>query len=196
VKPAQVNAAHAEQAIAALQAAGAAQRDPVGVAWVQALARRSTQQTGPLRQVLEERLASAVAACSARMAAAEPVQIRASRVPDASAKPARTALGELLDRLAAHAGDATATEPRALRQAREAWVRLDVEHQVAQSLRKAAAQAGPLNSHHLLLRVLQKLQQTSPAYLGAFVAQVEALLWLERAGLGQPLSRPGPRDKK
>ena len=56
---------------------------------------------------------------------------------------------------------------------------------------------GPLNSEHLLLRALQQMQAAAPDYLGAFVSQVETLLWLDEARGGvapdEPLNRAGRR---
>jgi hypothetical protein len=43
------------------------------------------------------------------------------------------------------------------------------------------ANAGPLNSHALVLQTLSLMRDLSPDYLRRFVAGVEALQWLERA---------------
>lgn len=52
---------------------------------------------------------------------------------------------------------------------------------IEQALARAPAQPGPLNSHALVLRTLDRLRELSPDYLRRFLLQVEALLWLERA---------------
>jgi hypothetical protein len=44
------------------------------------------------------------------------------------------------------------------------------------------ANAGPLNSHALVLQVLSLMRDLSPEYLRRFVGTVETLQWLERAG--------------
>jgi hypothetical protein len=61
------------------------------------------------------------------------------------------------------------------------WARLSAERRLARSLAEVPAGSGPLNSQWLLQRALQRLQALSPAYLQHFVAQADALLWLERA---------------
>ena len=60
--------------------------------------------------------------------------------------------------------------------------------------------AGPLNSHLLVLRALRQMHQTSPAYLKRFMDYADTLLWLEQAdGGAKPAPRNvvlGERDKK
>jgi hypothetical protein len=88
---------------------------------------------------------------------------------------------------AADTGDAAAqrvdapAELKALRHHRNTWSQLGAERQLTLSLAKAPGNPGPLNSHLLVLRSLQRMQELSPAYLHRFIAQVEALLWLEQA---------------
>lgn len=68
-----------------------------------------------------------------------------------------------------------------LRYFRRTWSRLSVDHQLSQSLAKGPENAGPLNSHRLVLRSLECMRDLSPAYLDRFVSQVEALQWLDQA---------------
>ncbi len=65
---------------------------------------------------------------------------------------------------------------------RDTWARLRLDEQLARSLQQAPDNPGPLNSHLLVLRALRSLQDLSPAYLSRFVAQAEALMWLDGAG--------------
>ena len=86
------------------------------------------------------------------------------------------------------------TELKALRAFRSTWSRLGADRQMRQSLAKAPDNAGPLNSHRLVLRALRTMQTLSPAYLQRFMAQVDALLWLEQADIATaPPAQPPPR---
>jgi Protein of unknown function (DUF2894) len=73
------------------------------------------------------------------------------------------------------------TELKALRHFRSTWTQLSVDRQLTRSLAKAPENPGPLNSHLLVLRSLQRMQAVSPAYLMRFISHVDALLWLEQA---------------
>ncbi len=89
-------------------------------------------------------------------------------------------------------GPATSTMPaapaelRAVRRARSTWTRLRVEGQIAQSLARLPDNPGPLNSHRLVLRCLQRLQALSPAYVSHLLAQLDTLVWLEQAAPASP----------
>jgi Protein of unknown function (DUF2894) len=52
---------------------------------------------------------------------------------------------------------------------------------VEQALARKPAQAGPLNSHVLVLQALELMRELSPDYLRHFLAHVESLQWLERS---------------
>lgn len=80
--------------------------------------------------------------------------------------------------------DAPPAELKALRLFRHTWARLGVDQQLSRSLAKAPENPGPLNSHLLMLRSLQLMQNISPAYLNHFMVHVNTLLWLDTAGLG------------
>lgn len=77
---------------------------------------------------------------------------------------------------------ATPAELKALKHFRSTWTQLGAERQLTRSLAKAPGNPGPLNSHLLVLRSLQRMQELSPDYLHRFISHVEALLWLEQAG--------------
>lgn len=78
-------------------------------------------------------------------------------------------------------------ELRSARRFRETWERLGAEQAVVQATHRAPENAGPLNSHMLVLRTLGLMSELSPHYLRRFLAHTETLLWLEQAqGLLQP----------
>jgi|GEM_PF-192860 len=73
-------------------------------------------------------------------------------------------------------------ELKALKEFRESWAKRSTEKAVLKALDEAPEDAGPLNSHRLVVRSLMAMQDISPEYLGRFVNHIEALLWLEQAG--------------
>ena len=195
----------------ALRAQGAPLHDPVGLAFIEALARRSASHAGAARQLLDARLAQAMADCAAHCAQrrARPGQ----PLPDPAARGRCGPLADLLrhlDRLghapaavaagAASGADATGlpalpTGLKAWRQSRQTWARLSVDRQLSRSLATLPQNPGPLNSHLLALRSLQSMQDIAPGYLQAFVAQVELMDWLDRASLG-PAPAPGKAARR
>lgn len=78
---------------------------------------------------------------------------------------------------------------------RERWSGLQAGQRLQQALGQGPEQAGPLNSHRLVLRSLAQIQALSPAYLQRFMAQADVLLWLERAGQRRAPARGKPKAK-
>lgn len=73
------------------------------------------------------------------------------------------------------------------RRFRQAWTRRRSLEQVQRAVARAPANAGPLNSHALVLQSLALARELSPAYLRRVLAQVESLQWLERAREKYPM---------
>lgn len=189
--------------IAALRARGAERLDPLRFHFIEALARRTAATGGPARSLLENRLARALDDCTARCAAAPP--------PTAARPAAPGPLAELLDHLAREnrsgfgpaVADGAITAPDELKAVacfRDTWDTLRLERQLHEVLADEPENAGPLNSHLLVLRALRQMHQTSPAYLKRFMDYADTLLWLEQAdGGAKPAPRNvvlGERDKK
>ena len=193
----------AAQQIAALRAAGAQQLDPARFCFIEALARRASAYSGEVRQALDAKLAAALLAYSARQAAAQAdpsqhsPQFKARQtLPQAPSPLAElvlrldrqtlaTAAGPLVHPHAATAGAAAGpAELKALRHFRSTWAKLSVDRQLRQSKAKMPDNAGPLNSQLLVLRALQCMQATAPAYLSRLMSSVDSLLWLDQAGVG------------
>lgn len=83
-------------------------------------------------------------------------------------------------------------EMRSVRHFRAVWARITADNQVKKALASGPANAGPLNSHMLVLRCLKLMQSLSPEYLRRFLLHMEALLWLEKghqATQNKPLRR-------
>ncbi|MFW5330630.1 DUF2894 domain-containing protein [Hydrogenophaga sp. ZJX-1] len=72
-------------------------------------------------------------------------------------------------------------ELRSAQRFRETWERLGAEEAVVKATHRAPENAGPLNSHMLVLRTLGLMRELSPHYLRRFLSHTETLLWLEQA---------------
>lgn len=183
-------AAWAEQ-MAQLQAAGAPALATVQWHFLQALARRAATQSGPVRGILEARLDQGLQSLAARLASAQdgaaPRRTEAPAPPEAS-------LGGLL-RLLAHSAQDSAPhrsdsvppaqttarpELRAVRAHRATWSQLSMQRQLAQALQQSPRNAGPINSHMLVLRSLELMRSLSPDYLQRFMSYADSLLSLDQ----------------
>jgi len=189
------------QALARLQGlreAGAGQADPIGLAYLEGLARQAQAHYGPLQARLQLRLGQALD----RFEQARALCLPAVNLPgtgDVPARPAATALLAELNHLLREAsapapvlpGDETASAPvrspagrpemKSVTRFREGWSRLRAETRVTEALGRKPENAGPLNSHALLLRSLDLMRGLSPDYLRRFVTHVDTLLWLDQA---------------
>jgi hypothetical protein len=103
----------------------------------------------------------------------------------------------------AHAGGAAAepqVELKSLRYFRSTWSRLSVERQLSDALAQAPENAGPLNSHFLVLQSLTLMRDIAPDYLEPFMSYVDALRWLDQADNGRNAVQKGAvrgeRDRK
>ncbi|HEY3355693.1 MAG TPA: DUF2894 domain-containing protein [Polyangia bacterium] len=196
--------------IEALRARGAARFDPVGWRFLEALARRAAGQGTEARRALDRRLAQAVAAYAERFEraareASDALARGTARAPGGGGGP----LAELLAHLARHApegatgGPAAAAgatggptgELRSVRCFRRTWSRLSVDQQLSHALAHAPENAGPLNSHALVLRSLRQMRAVSPDYLEQLLSYVEALRWLDEAERGRGPERRGARRR-
>jgi len=76
-------------------------------------------------------------------------------------------------------------ELKAARFFRETWSKISVDKRVAQALTQAPKNAGPINSHKLVLRSLALMRDISPGYLNQFTLYVDTLLCLEKVEKAQ-----------
>jgi hypothetical protein len=95
---------------------------------------------------------------------------------------------------------ADSSEMANVRRFRQTWSRMAAEDQVEQAVGRGPLNAGPLNSHMLVLRSLALMRKLSPDYLQRFLSHVDTLLWLDQASQkSTPVkakpARPG-RQKK
>ncbi|ATE61217.1 DUF2894 domain-containing protein [Thauera sinica] len=136
------------------------------------------------------------------------------RLTALGARARRSPLAELLAHAGRHApagapapaADGPRVELKSLQHFRRTWSKLGIDRQFSHALAHAPENAGPLNSHHLVLRSLTQMRKLSPAYLEQFMSYVDALLWLDQADAGRSSAAAkgtavkgttrGERDKK
>ena len=196
----------------ALRARGADRVDPVRFGHLEALLRRGLAQTPGVRAVLQVRAEQAIEAWMQELSAAgvQPAgdpRAGTGQTDDIDGSGAVAALRSLNLALRAHRevqreqadlmtgddGDADALS--SAQRFSSSWSRLATEQQVVAALARGPENAGPLNSHRLMLRALSLMRELSPDYLRRFVAQSETLLWLDAAVQAPPAAaaRPGAR---
>lgn len=150
--------------------------------FLEALERRAATQTGQARSLLDARLA-ALKAEYGQTSTPNPDPTE-SAAPATYPQGALAALARELARVHEPAVSAGAATPRrelqTLQRHRATWTRLSAEERLRQALAQVPAQAGPLNSHHLVHRALLLMQGASPEYLQHFVPYVDALLALDQ----------------
>ena len=205
------DAAHETDAmLAALRAEGADRFDSLRFHAIEVLARRTRAASGELQRLLSQRLQSALTDHRERFARAreaagqEPARAADPQAAGAFVERGRAPLAALnahLREVAALASDgdsSAAAELRSLRRFRQAWSRISAEDRLERALGRGPGNAGPLNSHMLVLRALAAMRQLSPDYLRRFLGQLDTLLWLEAAQQGQaPLqAKPARRGRQ
>jgi hypothetical protein len=75
-------------------------------------------------------------------------------------------------------GDPT-LELKTVRESRATWARMSVDKQLALAMKQGPKNAGPINSHNLVLRSLAMMQAISPDYLSRMVSYVDTLVSLD-----------------
>ncbi|MDP2262639.1 MAG: DUF2894 domain-containing protein [Hydrogenophaga sp.] len=208
-------------AVSSLREAGAQRLDPVRFRYLEALAQRLGSAPASVQPILAGKLQQALDAYPVLPAAgsATAVAPRAHAAGAASCAPLAELNRYLAEarRAAVRAGDAASggrdagaaeaaaagDELLSARRFRETWSRIAAEEQVVRAVGRGPENAGPLNSHQLVLRTLALMRDLSPDYLRRFLAQADALLWLEKTQAKLP-ARPRaaaprartPRQKK
>lgn len=194
-------------AIEALRARGAARLDALRFRHIEALARRAAAHDGAVRQVLDSRLQQLLADCAQCLdssPAPTPAPAEASRKASAlSGLLAHIAQATQAGMPAAPTTPSSATTPRAptelkaVRAHRKTWSRLRVDQQMHKALARVPDNAGPLNTQRLLHQALQLMRDASPDYTHRFMAQVDALLWLDQANpvIVVPPKKPAGRSR-
>jgi hypothetical protein len=108
-----------------------------------------------------------------------------------------TSLNALVRRLEQHTADNAETqaagfiearpELKTVRNFRHTWSKLSVGRQVAKAFEQAPKNAGPINSHMLMLRSLALMRDISPDYLNRFISYADTLLSLDQDDKEKPV---------
>lgn len=197
-----VQAEPAQALLLSLRKAGAAQSDPVGWHYIETLAARTHAHTGAVQQLLQEKLHSALMTLQERL---DNRPMPGSDRDPRSAAP--SPMAQLLQDMAP-AADIASVHPLAaagrggesprVRQFRRQLRKISVQKQVSQAIAQGPQNAGPINSHMLVLRALGLMRDISPDYLNRFMTHVDTLLCLEdaeRLRMASPRKTPS-RAKK
>ncbi len=80
-------------------------------------------------------------------------------------------------------------ELKTVRESRATWAKMSVERQLSLAMKQAPQNAGPINSHMLVLRSLAMMQDIAPGYLSHFVSYVDTLLFLDPGEMVAPVNR-------
>lgn len=173
--------------------------DAVQAHYAAALARRLQAAPEAVQRVLQAKLPATI---TAEAEVHEPAAVPPPRRPRAAPPKPLTPLGQLNQHIATASqapGMGGRPELRSAQAFRETWSRLCAEDEVVQAVQRGPENAGPLNSHMLVLRTLGLMRELSPDYLRRFMAHADSMLWLEQASaqLKQPASKPkAARQKK
>ncbi|MFM7025379.1 MAG: DUF2894 domain-containing protein [Limnohabitans sp.] len=190
-----------DRRLLALREAGAAARDAVTWHYIEVLAARTQAQTGAARPLLQHRLDKALDEFEARL---DPLELASQARPAPARTPSPSPLALLLQDMASPAAASTASpaagssraeNPR-VRQLRTQLRKISLQKQVSQAIAQAPQNAGPINSHMLVLRALGLMREISPDYLNRFMAYADTLLNLEEAGQSKPAPRRAPAAGK
>lgn len=89
----------------------------------------------------------------------------------------------------ATAANSPVRELKTVRESRATWARMSVERQVSVAMKQGPNNAGPINSHMLVLRSLTMMQEISPDYLSRMVSYVDTLRALDPGEKEVPVKR-------
>ena len=197
----------------ALRASGAAGRDPVRFAYLEALTRRAVTQPETIRQSLNARISAA-----ANDLASRPTPAPTEIAPTSVASPLTDLLAYISEqahdqpdvkqfaseistvnrknrpksKTASAAPRQQGPELKSIAIFRNEWSKLSTEQQLTQTLAQAPENAGPMNSQHLVLRSLERMRDIAPDYLQGFMSYIDTLIWLDHADPTKPLSGRSP----
>ena len=187
--------------MARLEAAGAESADAVGWHYIRTMAERASTQPVPVHALLHNKLRQAMRELETRLAqkTADANAADATVTHDTQILPPASPLALLLqdmggsttaDRPAPHSPMLQPESPR-VRQLRQQLRRIGVQKQVSRAMASGPQNAGPINSHMLVLRALGLLRGISPDYLQRFMVHLDTLLCLhdQQAQAATPAAR-------
>lgn len=172
----------------ALRAAGAARVDAVGWHYIETLAKRTQAQSGLAQVMLQTKLQAALQRFEARMNTASERPTSPTTSPPSAPPPMPSPLAALLKDMGPQSAPQAHGQPRAwqaekprIQQFKKQLSQISVQKQVTQALAQAPQNAGPINSHMLVLRSLGVMREISPDYLNRFMGYIDTLLCLDEA---------------
>lgn len=167
----------------------AAQLDPVGWHYIMVLAERTRNQTGPAHALLQAKLNTAVTQLQLRLAKPQtPSTLPSSQTPSPLSALLQDMAAPSAQRPLSPSGHGRMDNPR-VEEFRQQLGKISIQKQVTQAIAQAPQNAGPINSHMLVLRSLGLMRDLSPDYLNRFMSYVDTLLILEDSGQSKPASK-------
>ena len=166
---------------------GAAQFDPIGWHYIETLAQRTRAQSGAAQPLLNRKLLDELERFQMRMAGANDQKgPRGQHTNQTSDSPLSALLSEMTRQTSlAGTGEKTQKgrpENPQVQQFRQQLHKISVQKSVTQAIAQAPQNAGPINSHMLVLRALGQMRDLCPDYLNRFMLYVDTLLSLDEAG--------------
>jgi hypothetical protein len=153
------------------------------MAQLEALARRLADQPDAVRALLQERLEAAMHALE------HALEMRVAQVP--IQLPARVHAAARARQLPQLPRAPDSTEMGSVVRFRRSWANGRAQESVAAATARKPRNAGPLNSHMLVLQALDMMQALPGDYLRRFLTHIETLQWLETAqAQGSPAGKP------
>lgn len=191
-----------EPTLESLREVGAHEHDAVRFHYLEVLSLRLQTQPPAVQQVLALRLNAAVneyAERARRACAPVGVAVGTEGKRPSIGSPLAELNRDLSARTQTEADDvllsdsANVSDMKSVRQFSEVWSKISADQQVVQALHRGPENAGPLNSHKLMLRSLSLMRTLSPDYLRRFMSQMDSLLWLEAVN-AKPARAPAARQ--
>jgi Protein of unknown function (DUF2894) len=187
--------ARLHRAVQDLRDAGAQRLDPIRLHHLETLLQRLHQAPPDLQAPLLERFNRAFQACQTdgqvqrgpapthrapQAVACAPLQALNRHIQQATQGPIQPDGHPLAAWAAFDQQPGQAPDMKSLAGFREVWAKIAADDQLDRALARKPENAGPLNSHMLVLRALDLMRQLSPDYLRRFMVHVDTLLWLEQ----------------
>jgi hypothetical protein len=191
-----------------LRSQGASQFDPIGWHYIETLADRTHAQTGAAQPLLNRKLHEELQRFQALMVNAHGNNMeRVHHAGSTHDKGLNSPLSALLIEMTRHASSESLGDkppsgrpenPR-VQQFRQQLHKISVQKSVTQAIAQAPQNAGPINSHMLVLRALGLMRDICPDYLNRFMLYADTLLSLDEAGQARitpKKSAPAAKSKK
>mgnify|MGYP003553542791 FL=1 len=203
---AHMDPASCEARLSTLREQGAQQLDPVRFQYLATLAQRLPTQTPGVALILANKLRAGLSDYEQRLSESGSKKTMA---PSAKHSSPLADLNRYIQTLSSDSADPVShpahhqqTEMKSVRAFSEVWSKIAAENQVDAAFGRGPENAGPLNSHMLVLRSLELMRALSPDYLRRFLSHADSLLWIEQVNQqyalsdNKPARRTSPTGKR